>query len=602
MFIRRTATRNKTTGDSYFTFRLVRTERIDGKVKQVTLLNLGRHFAAPDDDWPSLCARIEQLLSLQSDMLPVALPYALEQLAQRYKALLVARAPAEASSPKEPEFAAVDVASLELTRPRCVGVEHAALSAMVALGFVDFLPSLGLNKVTCSAIVGQVVARMAAPGSELSSWHWLRHTSALGELLDVDFETWPLMRLYRASDALVKHRERIESYLFNQVSSVFGLETTVTLYDLTNTYFEGEVAGNDKAAYGRSKEKRSDCKLVTLGLVLDGSGFVRKSCLFEGNAVEAKTVQSMLQGLGAPANALVVMDAGIATQATLGWLVENHYRYLVVSRSPQRQAVDESALVVESAKGNPIRVRKETSEDGKEVRLYCHSPGRECKEAAMNQQSARRFERGLQKLADAIAKPRGEKRVDKLNQRLGRLKEKSRGVSRHYDITLSTDEENQRATGLTWRQVPVEGTRWTDPGTYCLASNETAWDEERLWTTYTLLTDLEAVFRSLKSELGLRPVYHHKEHRTDGHLFISVLAYQFVHFLRTRLKEKDIHARWDTLRDTLSIQRRVTADFCQQNGRTLHVRKATTPEPALKKIYEALGLDLLPGGTRKLVS
>lgn len=602
MFIRRTATRNRTSGDAYVTFRLVRTERIEGKVRQITLLNLGRHFAVPPEDWPLLCARLEQLISPQGDFLPLELPPALEQQAQRYKALLVAHAPAEdTATASAPMFEMVDIQSLELTQPRSVGVEYVALEAMAALGFEAFLKTLGLNGVTCSAIVGQVVARMAAPGSELSTWGWLRRSSALGELLDVDFETLSLMRLYRSSDALVKHREAIESYLFGQLSTVFGLQETVTLYDLTNTYFEGEVAGNGQAAYGRSKEKRSDCKLVTLGLVLDGSGFVRRSRVFEGNAVEARTVESMLQGLGAPAGALVVMDAGIATKATIAWLVEQGYRYLVVSRSSTRHAVGEEALTVETAQGQSIQVRKELSEDGKEVRLYCHSPGRERKESAMNRKSAQRFEQGLQKLADSLAKPRGEKRFDKVNQRLGRLKEKSRGASRHYEITLTADESGKQATALTWKAAPLDGTRWTEPGTYCLASNETQWDEARLWSTYTMLTDLEAVFRSLKSELGLRPVYHHSAHRTEGHLFISVLAYQFVQYQRTRLKAKNIHTRWDGLREILSIQRRVTADFRQSNGRTLHVRKATTPEPELKALYDALGLAPLPGGTRKLI-
>ena len=146
----------------------------------------------------------------------------------------------------------------------------------------------------------------------------------------------PLMTLYRASDALMKYRDIIERTLFNRVHDLLGLNITVTLYDLTNTYFEGTAAANPKANNGRSKEKRSDCPLVTLGLVLDGSGFVRRPETFEGNVSEGKTLERMLKGLGAPVGALVVMDAGIATEANLIWLGEHGYRYLVVSRERAR--------------------------------------------------------------------------------------------------------------------------------------------------------------------------------------------------------------------------------------------------------------------------
>ena len=130
---------------------------------------------------------------------------------------------------------------------------------------------------------------------------------------------------------------------------------------------------------------------------------------------------------------------------------------------------------------------------------------------------------------------------------------------------------------------------------------ERTWDEERLWRTYTMLTDLESVFRSLKSELGLRPVFHQKEDRSDGHLFITVLAYQCVQVLRTQLKKAGINDSWATLRKTLSIQRRVTSSLRRKDGRTVHVRKSTVAEPALMAIYQALAINPAPGGTKKLI-
>jgi len=602
MYIRQTKTSNATTGEAYTTFRLVASERIGTKVLQRTLLNLGRNFSLPKEQWPRLCTRIDQILSGQESLLPES--SSIEALAQRYAARLVVLSapPPPDQENVEARYHEVDVASLELVRPRSVGVEHAGLAALSWLEIPRILESAGLNGVQRAAALGSIIGRMAAPGSELATWRWLCERSALGELLEVDFEAMPLMRLYRASDLLVRHREKIEAALFDRIQDLFVLPTTVTLYDLTNTYFEGEMAGNDKARRGRSKEKRSDCPLVTLGLVLDGSGFVRRSRMFEGSVAEGSTLEGMLQGLDAPLAALVIMDAGIATEANIAWLVAHHYRYLVVSRERSRQFDATCAVEVTTASEQTVRVQRVLSDDGSEVRLYCHSQQRQEKETAMTTGFSQRFEAGLTKLAEGLGKPRGEKRRDKLLQRIGRLQEKSRGISQHYQIDLTPDDGGTKVIALTWTKLPVDGTQLTHPGVYCLRTNELDWDGVTLWRTYTMLTDLEAVFRSLKSELGLHPVYHHKEERAEGHLFITVLAYQAVQVLRHKLKAQGIHDSWRTLRETFSVQQRITATFKQRNGRTLHVRKTTTAEPKLAKLYKALNVSADPGGIQKLVN
>ena len=622
MFIRKTTTRNKSDTESYFTFRLVASERTGDQVRQITLLNLGRHFDLPQTDWPRLCARIEALLAGQPGMLPE--PEAVEVLAQRFAARLIAAQPdrgepAAAPPPAAPEpaqsasaaalaasatpdavYAEVDVASLQLTRPRAVGVEAAGLAAMDWLGLDRILTDLGFNGVQRDAAAGLLIGRMAAPGSEMATWRWLRERSALGELLDVDFEAMPPIRLYRTSDLLVRHRDKIEAALFTNIQGLFGLPVTVTLYDLTNTYFEGSAAGNAKATRGRSKEKRSDCPLVTLGLVLDSSGFVRRSRMFAGNAAEAATLQDMLKGLAVPDGALIIMDAGIATAANIAWLKEHKYRYLVVSRERGRKFDPELAVNTLTASNETIRLQRVLSEDGTEVRLYCHSEGRETKETAISARFVTRFEAGLEKLAAGLARPRGQKKLADIQQRIGRLKEKSRGIGQHYDITVTPDEAGKNATSITWSKNPVEGSMLTHPGVYCLRSNETTWDAQTLWHTYTMLTDLEAVFRGLKSDLGLRPVYHHKEERTEGHLFITVLAYQLVQAIRHKLEADGETMSWIRLREILSVQRRITATFQQRDGHTMHVRKATVAEPAMRRIYDVLGIDASPGGIHRL--
>lgn len=619
MFIRQTRTRNKATGEGYFTYRLVRGERIGGKVRQITVLNLGRHFPIKPEDWPLLCARIEQLIQPQAGLLPVPCPVAIERMAQRCVGQLIVRAPLTGSAlatgtdaaaptatpgertPAVADVQSVDINSVQLTQARSVGVEHLALHALSQLGLIEKLTALGINGVMRAAIIGNLVGRMAHPTSEWATWQWLQSQSALGELLDVDFAGMSHMQLYRASDCLMRHRTAIEDHVFSSVQTLFALDETVTLYDLTNTYFEGEAAANPKAKHGRSKEKRSDCPLVTLGLVLDGSGFVRRSQTFAGNVSEGTTLETMLTGLGAPPGALVIMDAGIATEANLAWLVSHGYRYLVVRRGGHRQFDASQSLAIETAGGETLRLQKELSEDGQEVLLYCHSAGREAKETAMVTRFAEAFEAGLQKLVAGLHKPRGEKRHAKVLERIGRLKEKSRGASQHYTVTVSTDDTGQAVTSLSWVKDLVPGTQATHPGVYCLRSNELSWDEEKLWRTYSMLTDLESVFRSLKSELGLRPVFHSKEERSDGHLFITVLAYQCVQMLRRTLKAAGIHDSWASLRQILTVQRRVTTSLRRTDGRSVHVRKSTVAEPALAAIYYALGVNALPGGTKKLI-
>ena len=174
-------------------------------------------------------------------------------------------------------------------------------------------------------------------------------------------------------------------------------------------------------------------------------------------------------------------------------------------------------------------------------------------------------------------------------------------MGQHYQIEIIPDESGKQAKIITWEQKPVDGSLMTHPGVYCLRSNEIGWDEEKLWRTYIMLTDLESVFRSLKSELGMRPVFHQKEERSDGHLFITVLAYQFVQIIRRNLRAKGICDSWSSLRKTLIGQSRVTATFNRLDGRTLHVRKATQAEPEQLKIYQALGVNTRPGGVKKMI-
>ena len=601
MFIRRTQTRRTEDGQPYFSHRLVHSERVGKSVRQRTLLNLGRHFDIPQAQWPLLCTRIDDVLTGQTPLVADC-PPAVEHEAQRIAAQLVARgAPVSGTAAEPTDVQPVDVDSLRLARPRSVGVEQVGLWALEQLGLPALLTRLGVNGALRAAAAGAIVGRLAHPASERATHRWLQARSGVGELLGVDFETVSAMQLYRASDALVKHREAIEAHLFDKAMGLFDLQPTVTLYDLTNTYFEGEASEQPQAKRGHSKEKRSDCPLLTLGLMLDASGFVRRSTVFAGNVREHRTLAGMLEALQAPAGALVVMDRGVATDACVTWLREHGYRYLVVSRERHRQFDAEAAVAVQTQSKQTVHLHKAVSTDPDEVRLYCYSEERAEKERGIVERFATRFEAALTKLHEGLARPRAHKRLEQVWQRIGRLKAQHTRVASHYQIAVTADETGERAVAVTWNRRPQDGSMLTHPGVYCLRSSETDWDEDTLWRTYTTLTDVEAVFRALKSELGLRPIYHRKPRRADGHLFITVIAYQLAQVIRTRLRAHGEHASWTTLRRILEGQQRVTATFRRPDGRTLHVRTATQAEPDQRDIYDALGVDPQPGGVRKTI-
>lgn len=610
MFIRQTTTGSSASNQSYITYRLVNSVRVGKKVRQQTLLNLGRHFDLERELWPELCTRIEQILAGQSAMFEV--PAAVEKQAQAICAKIIALRGGCAGSEHEgvSDFREIDITGVELIRPRSVGTEHVGLHALEALGLPKILEDAGFNGPQRAAALANIIGRMCQPRSELATWNWMKNKSAIGELLEFDFESMPLMQLYRASDRLLKHKKRIEDQMFENVQELFGFTTTVTLYDLTNTFFEGHAAENAQASYGRSKEKRFDCPLITLGLMLDGSGFVRRSEIFEGRVDEGGTLQGMLEKLDVPKGALVVMDAGIAKEENIEWLKAQGFKYLVVSRQRKRDFEMEKATRILSASGHEIYLQRQgaaatgqaagAKEALEELTVACWSEQRAQKEQQINTQAKERFEAELSQIDKGLSKKGFTKKRDKVNQRIGRLNQRYSRVAQHYRIECCLDAKEINVVKLQWHFEPKEGSKATHPGVYMLRTNEVAWDDEQLWRTYTMLTDLEAVFRSLKSELGMRPVYHRKQARCDGHLFITVLAYQGVQVIRKKLKERGHNQSWTSLKDIFEVQRRLTMTFKQKDGRALHVRKATQPEQDLQQLYQVLGITMQPGGIKKM--
>lgn len=653
MFIRRTKTRTTESGEHYYSYRLVDSHRVADRVHQRTLLNLGNTFTTPHEHWPLLTQRIEQIILGQLNTL-IPYPLAVEREAQHISALLLSKytqselflKPKKAqkktqnsssstdNNPQEErqddggrDIHTVDLNSLELMNSRSVGVEAVALSALLTIKLDKKLASLGFNGKQIDAALGNIIGRMVQPGSELSTHQWLQQNSALGELLDCDYSQQSLSALYRASDLLWKHHADIESYVYQQHCSLFDIESTITLFDLTNTFFEGSGQYNSLAAYGHSKEKRSDCPLVTLALVLDGHGFTRRSRIYPGNVSEPGTLQQMLEGLMAP-NTLtseepgagqektqepeqqsliklcqrptIVMDAGIATEENITWLKQQGYPYIVVSRKQHLEFDEDKAVAVNQDQGGTVRAMRVERKDG-EIELYCHSEQREAKERAINERFISRFEQELDYLAEGLDKPRRLKSADKVSEKIGRLRQKYARAAKNYTISLKNDEKGKNTIALTYQRIESEQESDAYSGVYCLRSSHKDWNESRLWQTYTLLTDLEAVFRSFKSELGMRPVYHQKTQRVEGHLFITVLAYNLVHQIRLGLKAQNIHDSWETIRTTLSTQMRTTVSLRGNDGEVVHLRKSSFPNAEQQVLLRALELTWNPGKTQKTI-
>jgi len=241
--------------------------------------------------------------------------------------------PVPVEEQNKPDFHTVDVNSLESEQIRSVGGESVVLATIKGLELYSKLEALGFNRPNIEAAIGVITARLLAPASEHATHIWLQNETSLDDLMDTRFESLSQDRVYKISDMLLKNKEAIETHLQNRERHLFNLNEKVLLYDLTNTFFEGSGKYNKKTHFGVSKEKRSDCPLVTLALLMDSDGFPKKSEVFEGNVSEPGTLDKILPMISTTdKKPIIVTDAGIGTQKNIQWMSENQYRYIVVSR------------------------------------------------------------------------------------------------------------------------------------------------------------------------------------------------------------------------------------------------------------------------------
>lgn len=592
MYIRKTKT-SSNKDKNYYSFRLVESIRTPtGKVSQKTLLNLGNKYSVTaEHEWPLLTDLIASKLAGITPLF--RLSDAIENEAQRLINLIIGKHGNEIGSSKtcNKHYEAVDINGLDNTNVKSIGAETLAYEAAKKLNFPSILLECGLNQKQLNIALGSVIGRLLSPGSEVKTADYLRNKSALDEVLGTDFSSLHRNKLYELSDLLLKHKNQIESKLFDHEKSCFNFQEIVTLFDLTNTYFEGQSKQNENAALGRSKEKRSDCMLVSLALVLDGSGFPKRSHVYKGNVSEPGTLQERLKLESK--DAIIVMDAGIATEDNIKWLTEHDYKYLVVSRK-RNQEIPESieGVVVKEDSQNKVTSYLMNNEATKETELYCHSKAMEEKGQALKSKFQKRFVDELQKLSNGLTKKGCTKKYDKIHEKIGRLKEKYSKVAYAYDIEVVADQTKKQVLEIKWQHHgKAEG---KSSGIYCIRTNQTKLDHHEIWQIYRMLNEVESAFRTLKTDLGMRPVYHQQTDRITGHIFISLLAYHLLHSIRYQLKNHDINDSWATIMSKLENHYRMTTSLQRKDGKTLHVRKTMRANPRQLKIYQACQISSIP--------
>jgi len=600
MFIREVVKQNKGYKRKFIYHQLVESFRTDRGPRQRILLNMGR-VDLPKENWKALANRIEEILSHQRSFIPV--DPEIEPFAQHYASVLIEKGlrfvPDQEGA--EADYEQVDIHSIKTRNARAIGAEHVSLSQLRRLGIGCILKGLGFTERQIQIGELLIVGRMVYPASEWRTYEWANHLSAIGELLPFDIGEKAHNQLYTVSDRLLRHKADIESRLRRREQSLFCLDEKIILYDLTNTYFESGIGKSSLKRYGPSKDKRRDSALIALGLVLDEDGFIKGSQIFRGNIAEVKTLVPMIDKLAqddcSGQEKTVIMDAGLASEDNLKQLRAKGYHYICVSRNkPIEQLSEEGFVVIRHNQENKVEAR--LYREGEEFIVFCRSLLRSKKEEAMRTRFQERFEADLYSVLNGLHKKGGTKSYPKVLERIGRLKQKHARIASYYEIEVK--ETNGNAIDLNWKLREDKNLDDRFSGTYYLRSSRMDLDEKQIWSLYVMLTDLEDSFRSMKSELGLRPNFHQKDRRIKGHVFITILAYHVVNSIQRKLHARDIYLRWDTIRKFLSSQVRVTTEMITKDGSKIWIRNTSEPEAFHLMVARALSIREKPLANQKL--
>jgi hypothetical protein len=518
----------------------------------------------------------------------------------------------------------VDVNSIRNKDIREIGAEWLTYQAMEQLQFSSFLERQGWAPDDIKLAQSHIISRAVYPASEFETTRWIKENSSVCEITGYDIEKITKDRLYSISKRLYSEKEALEQHLSVRTNELFDIEDKIMLYDLTNTYFEGRKINSKLAKFGRSKEKRSDAKLVVLALVVNPEGFIKYSSILEGNMADAKTLEEMIENLriktsSSAKKALVVIDAGIATDENLAMIKEKGYDYMCVSRASLKNYHIEAGATTVSVTDNKkqkidlCRVKSDRSTD---YYLKVESHSKELKERSMNEQFRLRFEAELQKIANSLTKKGGVKQEDKVYERIGRAKQKYPSIQRYFDIEIAVKEDVEISTkkknvlSSKEKKRIVTSIKWSikegvdinaRSGVYFLRTSLEGNSEAILWQLYNIIREIEATFRVLKTDLDLRPIYHKNDDSTMAHLHLGLLAYWAVNTVRYQLKKEGIHSGWKEIVRTMNAQKAVTTLGQNMHDQVIMIRRCSEPTPPVKKLYDTLKYKYAPFVKKKSV-
>jgi transposase len=444
-----------------------------------------------------------------------------------------------------------------------------------------------------------VIGRLCEPSSELHvAESWYRST-ALEDLLGVASEDIYDERLYRTLDRLLPHKQAIEKHLVKRLGELFDLQYDLLLYDVTSTYFEG-LADPWIAKRGYSRDHRPDCVQVNIALVVSREGMPLGYEIFSGNTTDVTTVQEIVEGMEnrfGKANRVWVMDRGMVSAENIAWLNATGRRYVI--GTPRAELRRFAKQIADKTDWRQIREDIEVKicrgPDARETFLLCRSASRSEKEKAIHERFSKRIEEGLHSLGRRIEKSQIPLDRGQLERQIGRLLERNSRASARYSISLTDDQALPARVKLKWSPRP-DWDDWANltEGTYILRSNIHDWTDEQLWKTYIQLSEAEAAFRIQKSDLCLRPIWHHKQGRIQAHILICFLAYVLWKTLQQWQSRAGLgHSPRTILTELSRIDAAdIVLPLADGSQRELRLRCVVHPEREQALLLQRLGLTL----------
>ncbi len=600
MYIRKTSRTYK--GRTYTNYLLVESIVTSQGPRQKVICSLGDLSPRPKQDWLALAHKLESALSGQDELVHSSADPELDRLVAKVKSSAPTPVQRLGTAGADQEQVVVRVEGVRCEQPREAGPVHVGCQFWQRLELDAILEKAGLSEGARRLTLAMTLNRLIHPASELAMPEWIR-TTALADILGVDFSELAEDALYRNLDKLHEHRVAIETALAERERSLFGLDQTVFLYAVTSTYFEGRALSNPKAKRGYSRDHRGDCKQVLVGLAVNREGFPLAHEVFAGNRHDSTTLEEMLKGLdrrvGLRPEQTVVVDRGMAGKENVGQIRAHGMHYLVAEPYAERkdwvaEFQDSGEFVAverEPSPGNPfqkkstIQVKMRRVDD--ETHVLCLSSERKEKDRAIRELHEKRLLVDLEKLKERVSqgKGRGTKPAE-IRESIGRLKERYSRVARYY--RMEYDEAKKTFAYHLEESKRAEAEKLD--GSYLLKTDRQDLSAEEAWRIYILLTRAEAAFRALKSPLAERPIFHHKECRVEVHIFLCVLAYHLLTAIEKTLLDAGAHTSWATVREQLRTHQVNTIVLPTDGGMELRLRKATTPEPLHHEFYRQLGI------------